>query len=486
MAMKAAALMETTVLPGEMIATDYSMMNEGNMGIGSFDIEVMLMDDGREVQKLQTLHADCLCPDNSALILHTESGDVTVAKGEQAFYRLKDFEYTPRQHEWIVSRESRKYTRDGGWQKGDETIDRITTNALVPGALGGYTGVIRIPPEWEGRYDLRLKLASVSTYTNWMGAVALASRRPGLFAAASSGNALLEAGEAEAALADYGIEKLVYELDEDKGKLVLRQPAEALYAAEIEAPEPVGIDCDVHDIDVSHRVWTDYYGEEMLDIIISDYHTTQEAIELTCAVYLDSEKTPRYVSLRYEPGALSAGKTTTISVPLTTLIPDADAHEQARVVITARNVAGTATLNNEFTLCLAGRAALTIVEQPRSQTVPVGGRAMFTVGVTGGKPPYKYQWQVFADGRWQDIPGANAATLTLEQVKAEWNGRKTRCVITDAAGSVVVSDEAVLTVIGTDKQPETGDHTHLPLYLAVALIAAALLHILRRRERGRT
>ena len=69
---------------------------------------------------------------------------------------------------------------------------------------------------------------------------------------------------------------------------------------------------------------------------------------------------------------------------------------------------------------------------------------------------------------------------------AEWNGRRTRCVITDAAGTTVVSDEAVLTVIGTDKQPETGDHTRLPLYLAVALIAAALLLILRRRERDRT
>ena len=76
------------------------------------------------------------------------------------------------------------------------------------------------------------------------------------------------------------------------------------------------------------------------------------------------------------------------------------------------------------------------------------------------------------------------AEFTLSD--AEWNGRRTRCVITDAAGTTVVSDEAVLTVIGTDKQPETGDHTRLPLYLAVALIAAALLPILRRRERGRT
>ena len=238
---------------------------------------------------------------------------------------------------------------------------------------------------------------------------------------------------------------------------------------------------------MGHRLWADYYGEAMLDIVINNYHTTREDIELTCAVYLDDSKTPRYVSLPYDRSAVSAGKTTTITLPLKTLIPDVDQHTEARVVITGRNIRETAMVNNAFTLHLGGKAALAIVEQPRSQTVPVGGSAVFTVGVTGGTPPYTYQWQVFADGRWQDIPGANGATLTLDQVKAEWNGRRTRCVITDAAGTTVISDEAVLTVIGQstegDGRPDTGDHTHLPLYLAVALIAAALLTLLRRRER---
>ena len=477
-----ASLTETTVCQGEFVTTDLAVMNEGNMGIGSFDVELWLMENGTEARKIETLHADCLYPDNSALIMHTEDGDVTVAKGEQVFYRLKDFDYAPLQHEWIVSRESRKYTQGGGWQKGDETVDRLTTNVLVPGALGGYTGAIRIPPEWEGRYDLRLRLANVSTYTNWMGAVALAQSRPELFAAASSGGVPFETGKAGAALADYGIQKLVYEWDENAGKLVLRQPAEALYAAQIEAPEPVDIDCDVHDIDVGHRLWTDYYGTAMLDIVINNYHTTQEAVELTCAVYLDNARTPRYVSLPYDSSAVSAGKTTTITLPLKTFIPDADQHREARVVISARNVAETATVNNEFTLYL-GKAPLIIVQHPRSVTVPVGGTATFTVGVTGGTPPYKYRWQVLLGGKWKDVPGANAATLTLSKVKLKWNGRQTRCVITDAAGATVTSDAATLTVT---KLPNTGDPTRLPLYLAVALIAAALLLILRRRARGRT
>ena len=86
-------------------------------------------------------------------------------------------------------------------------------------------------------------------------------------------------------------------------------------------------------------------------------------------------------------------------------------------------------------------------------------------------------------GKWKDVPGANAATLTLSKVKLKWNGRQTRCVVTDAAGATVTSDAATLTVT---RLPNTGDPTRLPLYLAVALIAAALLLLLRRRARGRT
>ena len=114
------------------------------------------------------------------------------------------------------------------------------------------------------------------------------------------------------------------------------------------------------------------------------------------------------------------------------------------------------------------------------------------MGVSGGRTPYKYQWQVFVNGQWQDIPGANEATLTLDKVKAEWNGRKTRCIITDANDTAIISDEAVLRIIrqgtgeGTeegDARPDTGDHTNLPLYLTIALMAAVLLMLLRKRER---
>ena len=56
----------------------------------------------------------------------------------------------------------------------------------------------------------------------------------------------------------------------------------------------------------------------------------------------------------------------------------------------------------------------------------------------------------------------------------------TPCVVTDAAGTQIVSREVTLTI--RDKVP-TGDSSNLPLYLAVAAAALALLWWMRRRAR---
>ena len=485
--LKGAALTEITVCQGDFVATDFALMNAGNMGIGSFDVEVYEVKNGEQGSLVETLHADCLKPENSSLKMSED----TVATGEKAFYRLGDFNYSPRQREWIVNTSGKTYSVVNG--KLNKTTDtsakanRLTTNVLVPGALGGYVGSIKIPASWQGEKTMRLSITRVSTYSNWLAAAALAEAKPALF----------EAGHEAAlsnALEKLDVRELVYELDENSGKLVLQKQgglfaaAEAgdesagealrLYATELDAPEPVDLTLMAHDIDVSHRVYYDYYGEPQIEIGISNYVTSGEALRLTCAVYIDNADDPVYVSLPYDPNELTTGKTTTIDMPLKTLV-DPDAHKTARVVIRGIGVEETALSNNEFTLELLGRSALTITQQPQSVTVRDGGSASFSVTVSGGTRPYKYQWQVFVDGKWVDIPGANEATLTLEKVKYEWNGRQTRCVVTDAAGDTVTSQPATLTVT---KAVDTGDHSNLPLYLVIALIAIALLVLTRRKK----
>ncbi len=106
----------------------------------------------------------------------------------------------------------------------------------------------------------------------------------------------------------------------------------------------------------------------------------------------------------------------------------------------------------------------------------------------GGVKPYTYQWQVWMGEKtgWKDIPDSNSSTLTVENVTLAMHGRKARCVVTDHYLNRVVSDEAMLTVIGAGggDLPETGDDTNLPLYIAVALLGLALLWWIRRREKS--
>lgn len=88
---------------------------------------------------------------------------------------------------------------------------------------------------------------------------------------------------------------------------------------------------------------------------------------------------------------------------------------------------------------------VTITNQPASQTVRVGRRAVFTVGVSG-TPPFSYQWLFNSNS----IAGATDPTLVLSNVSAAQAGAYSVAVsqtVGGAEGSVQAkSDVAVLTV----------------------------------------
>ena len=94
---------------------------------------------------------------------------------------------------------------------------------------------------------------------------------------------------------------------------------------------------------------------------------------------------------------------------------------------------------------------LTIISQPANVACAVGDTAVFSVGVTGGKEAYKYQWQGYSISarKYLSIVGGTSATLSLA-VKDENTYKdvsKVRCVITDADGVQVTSNEATLTQV---------------------------------------
>jgi plastocyanin len=107
------------------------------------------------------------------------------------------------------------------------------------------------------------------------------------------------------------------------------------------------------------------------------------------------------------------------------------------VVVT--NTAGSVTSDAAILTVNPGAEAPVITTQPGSQTVTAGQPVTFTVVATG-TAPLSYQWRKDT----ANIPGANAASLTLNAVIAADAGSYT-VVVTNSAGSVT-SDAAMLTV----------------------------------------
>ena len=168
---------------------------------------------------------------------------------------------------------------------------------------------------------------------------------------------------------------------------------------------------------------------------------------------------------------------------MSALVDDVTKHKSARVVITAVGTDERAYANNEFSVYFDGDTPLSFVRQPEDTTVQEGEDVAFTVEVTGGTEPYSYQWQVYnpKTKKWVDLKGFTGPTMSRENIEKKWDGCRFRCVVTDAAGTQIVSEAFTLTV--RDKVP-TGDDSNLPLYLGVAAAALILLLALRRRRRA--
>ncbi len=88
-----------------------------------------------------------------------------------------------------------------------------------------------------------------------------------------------------------------------------------------------------------------------------------------------------------------------------------------------------------------------------------GAIAAMEVEAAGGKQPYKYQWLMSLDGareQWEEVPGKTGAKL---EIKAPEAGSKLipnyRCKVTDAAGKVVYSEMASITVEGAALKVKT-------------------------------
>ena len=115
-----------------------------------------------------------------------------------------------------------------------------------------------------------------------------------------------------------------------------------------------------------------------------------------------------------------------------------------RCVITDAN--GEMIATKEVTITVKEPSnAIVIVSQPESYDGPSGKTARFTVVAEG--EGLTYQWQLKKGNSWADLTSGGATTSTLS-IKADYSrdGKVYRCVITDANGEQIISDEATITI----------------------------------------
>ncbi|MBQ3425008.1 MAG: LPXTG cell wall anchor domain-containing protein, partial [Clostridia bacterium] len=468
----------TAVKAGDFEDIDIGIMNTGNLALAAFDVQMREVDAaGRAGNVVQTAHIDLIHPEKSSLALTGSKAELT---GSAVAHRVEDYDYSPRQRDFILEKQMVRYRvalspiveLESAAPTAPAENVHLSSDVLMPGSLGDFRTTFKIPDNWQGEKKLRLQVSSATVESNPLRAIADSS---GLRPNAGDGGSV----------------QLTYVLNEKTGKMALQRPPVAngavanaidsgIYPMEIEAGAAADLVTVIHDIDVDHRVYAGWDGSDWVDITVRNAAATGDALKLTCAVYPDGADTPSYVNLPYYRTATSDRHTQTLSMPVSALVGDETKHRQARVVISVVGAEECVLANNEFTVFPGGADPLRIEGQPASVEVAEGESARFAVTVAGGTKPYRCQWQVLVDGKWRDIPGATEATLQLEAVKTGWSGRKARCVVTDASGSTVISREVTLTVRPI---PDTGDHSHLPLWLAVALLSATLLLLLRRKLR---
>ena len=96
---------------------------------------------------------------------------------------------------------------------------------------------------------------------------------------------------------------------------------------------------------------------------------------------------------------------------------------------------------------------ITITKQPEAWYGMVGSTATFSVEAVG--EGLTYQWEYFGGVNWVNYTGAGATTTEMTvEAKAFRNGNKYRCLITDANGNSMRTDEASLSLFLITKQPE--------------------------------
>ena len=153
------------------------------------------------------------------------------------------------------------------------------------------------------------------------------------------------------------------------------------------------------------------------------------------------------------------------------------AYENAAVI----TVSGDVTLYAQWEKEPVVVPQITIDKQPQNQYVVDGQRATFSVKATGEN--LRYQWYIDRNNGngWRKIDGATGSEYTTSVTEVKNDGFIYYCRVSDASGTYVDSNTAVLKVSAAPVLPETGDDSAPMLWAAMLVMSALGMAYLRKK-----
>lgn len=424
--LQAAVPNDPCVCAGDYIDLILSVRNTGNLPLSGLNVAV---EKGNQV--IQTLHINCVQPQESTNQFSTANGDI-VQKGVYTIRRVDGMYDALNGESWNITSTN---------SNGVTTQRNVRTTLLMPGDTQSYKAKLLIPADWDGKVDLTAEIVQ-TVGAKQFGALLTENGHP-------LSNALVlttDATNDDSVLMRLNSEERAQLVDTDSHDLML---SAQLFNREGETYVRVSIlnRSGNTGSNVVPTLTSSYNGQTLFS------HTFRNAMEDDYGYSMD--------------------------IPLQTLTAGRRLDELDLNVSSRANYEEFADADNHVRLFLFPK--LYIAQQPESLNLVEKQDALFVAAAAGGERPYRYQWQKLnAEGRWVDLPGANQNSYQLAKVTLAQSGLTLRCVVTDEAGDSVTSDSAVLSVFSL---PQTGDRTQPALWMLLAVASAALIALLCFRRR---
>lgn len=473
-------LNDTLANPGSYDDMMVTLYNNGNVPLSGVDLVAYhAQAKAGEGEAFETIHLDFLDADNNSITLNKGLLGATEQRTGIQVAQQEESSFTTSDNQEYRYLEGTTWRNDGvlytdnwyGMPSGGNPYKKLMKPILMmPGSFTAYNISLNIPQGWEGSHHIylqvdRLYISESSSFQQNLGSK---DDRDAVKALAEE--SIISIGRDGTIRREGTAARAVTEADYRAYKTDITFDRIELYT------EPMDLELDA-------RTWNNN-GTPMVTLtLLNRGHVGKnhrEANTVVMEAFLDDETNPVF---RYSlPEEVSDKEAWTFELPLSLLT---DSREAGKVTVKVRGKDYTEYGDHDNSVeILLNTKTLMVVTQPEDQRVPEGSNAAFQTEVSGGRKPYRYQWQVKAPGgKWADIDGAAAAILKLSGVTMAMDGNLYRCVITDDAGASVTTRGAKLTVY---KIPGTGDDAPIGGWIAGLLIAIAGLLFLHRRRSARS